>query len=258
MSGRLVMLVIALGLGGMAAWLANSMLQSQVDKVTAVNTTPVVVATTDIPYAARIQPIHVKVVQWPTESLPQGVFATTEEVVGKVVERTFESGTPLLRQKIKDHLGGSTLSAMITQGRRAMSVPVNDVTGVAGFVLPGNKVDIISSRQDGGSFILLDNVKVLAIDQEASPEKDKPAVVRALTLEVTPEDAEVLAKALQQGALRFTLRNPLDDLPATKRAELSPETPVVAERPAEPHGVTVIRWLGGGGYALDKCNGKEC
>lgn len=211
----LIMLIIALVLAGGAAWIANRWVDSQSGIKTIStnrNTVAVVVAANKIPFGTRIEATHIKLLEWPKNSVPSEVFTELQPVVGRVSQRSFITNEILLKPMIKEHLGGSTLSALITEGMRAMSVRVNDVVGVAGFILPGNKVDIIHAKGKGFStYTLLHNIKVLAIDQIASTEQDKPAVVRALTLEVTPKQSEKLVKSMKTGSLQFTLRNPLDD-----------------------------------------------
>jgi len=129
--------------------------------------------------------------------VPADSSTTLESVLGKVVQREFVAGEIILKSQVKDTLGGSNLSALITTDMRAVSVRVDDVMGVAGFVLPGNKVDIIAVQDDGITETLLKNIKVLAIDQQSTANTEKPAVVRTLTVEVTPKQAELLVKALK-------------------------------------------------------------
>jgi pilus assembly protein CpaB len=150
---------------------------------------------------------------------------------------------------------------------RALTVRVNDVIGVAGFLLPGNRVDVLSSRKDTSrravTETILRNIKVLAVDQTASTEQNEPVIVRAVTLEMTPAQAEVLVKARTEGEIQLTLRNPLDQQPETEpepEPEPKPATkPVVAQSAApksrpvssRPTTVTVIR-----GTKVDKTKTK--
>jgi pilus assembly protein CpaB len=136
---------------------------------------------------------------------------------------------------------------------RALTVRVDDVIGVAGFLLPGNRVDIVAVRRPPGgrsavSETLLQNVKVLAVDQTTSPDKNEPVVVRAVTLELTPKQAEQLAEATEEGKVRLTLRNPLDSVTVAAAPEPSPVAPPPKPKPATPKRVgprvgqvTVIR-----------------
>ena len=239
----LIMLIIALILAGGAALIAKRWVESKTGErpvAAEQNTVLVYVAATTIPFATRIDSTQIKLMSWPKNNVPSQAF--TEEdtktdpnaIIGKVTQRDFYTDEILLKPQIKEHLGGSTLSALIPEGKRAISVRVDDVAGVAGFILPGNKADIlatgikinctppprhfITSRTadtnatatQSGTYTLLPNIKILAIDQLASQDQDKPAVVRALTLEVTPKQAECLVQAMRTGPLQFTLRNPMD------------------------------------------------
>ena len=262
MNSRFItMLIIALVLAGGAAWIANRWIESQstVNVNVSKNTTAVVVASTNIPFGSRIEITQIKMLEWPKDSVPAEAFTQLQPVVGKVTQRSFIANEILLKPQIKEHLGGSTLSALITEGMRAMSVRVNDVVGVAGFILPGNKVDIIHAKGKGKSTrTLLHNIKVLAIDQTASTDQNKPAVVRALTLEVTPKQSETLVKAMKTGSLQFTLRNPLDDEELIKeKEELKPKKTVKRriKRPVVDTSIGILPW---GSKTEKKCKAKVC
>jgi len=132
-------------------------------------------------------------------------------------------------------LGGSTLASIVEPNKCAVTVRVDDIIGVAGFLLPGNRVDILSTRQESGNKraiteTILQDVKVLAVDQTASTDKDRPVVVRAVTLELKPSESEQLVKATTEGTLQLTLRNPLDSELVAKKEEKLEEKPV--EKPA--------------------------
>ncbi len=207
-----IMLIIALVFAGAAAWVAYRWVTTQPGQTVAdPNVTPIVVAAVEIPFGSKIDKIHVKMSNFPKDSIPDGAFTDSKLVIDKIAQRKFIANEVLLEPQVKKHLGGSTLSALITRGMRAVSVRVNDVVGVAGFIAPGNKVDIIATRKKGSTYPLLSNVKVLAIGQRASPNQEKPAVVKSLTLELTPADAKKVVDAGRKASLYFTLRNPLDD-----------------------------------------------
>lgn len=260
----LIMLVIALTLAAGAAWMANSWVQSQTNKqVTAEqNTIPVYVAANYIPYASHIDQTHIKLGEWPKDMVPKEAFTQEDTlndpkaIVGKIAQREFYPGEIILKPQIKDHVGGSSLSALIPEGMRAISVRVDDVVGVAGFILPGNKADIIVSRGEE-TFTLLKNIKILAIDQKASTEGDKNAmVVRALTLEVTPKQAEILVEAMRTGSLQFTLRNPMD---AGEPITVAATTPSVSDtkqiKPKEPLTVKILPWTS---QEFKECKDNSC
>ncbi len=213
-----------------AAWLANRWLETaRLNAERAGPTEPVVVAAVNIPFATKIEALHVKTVPWPRGNAPDGAIGDPAQAVGKVVNQTVVAGEPVLKSRVAEHLGGSTLSAFIERNKRAVSIRVNDVTGVGGFVLPGNQVDVLQTRKDAPSRLLLQNIKVLAVDQEASPDKDKPAIVKAVTLELTPEQSETLVGATQDGSIHLALRNPLDN-----QLSESPPVPPPVPPPAAP------------------------
>ncbi|MGW8369650.1 MAG: Flp pilus assembly protein CpaB, partial [Gammaproteobacteria bacterium] len=141
----------------------------------------------------------------------------------------------------------------VTEKMRAVTVRVDDVIGVAGFLLPNNRVDVLAARRDTSrravTETILRNIKVLAVDQTAATEKNEPVIVRAVTLEVKPEQAEILFKAREEGSILLTLRNPLEDEPVMTEAEPE-EKPVekaapaprrVSVAPTRPSNVTIIR-----------------
>lgn len=181
----------------------------------------IAVAVFDIDIGQRIRPDMVKLVDWPADSVPKGAFLDPQKLAGRVLRTSVLAGEPLSEAKLAPAgtLGG--LSALITQGKRAITVRVNDVIGVAGFALPGNYVDIIVStatdpqlqggqREQNISKIVLERILVLAVAQEVSRDETKPKVVNAVTLEVTPEQAEKLDLARSVGSLSLALRNQVD------------------------------------------------
>jgi pilus assembly protein CpaB len=243
----IIMLGIALLLSLLAAGVAKSWIQSQTvpDKGMSV-----VVAAIEIPFGVKIEESQVKVIAWPGNSAPpQGAYASKEQVINKVAMNKFYPDEVITEKRISEYLGGSTLSALIAKEYRAISVRVDDVVGVAGFILPGNKIDILATKMDrtankAATRTLLQNIKVLAVDQEASQEKEKPAIVRAVTLELKPEQAEIMVQAMQEGTIQLTLRNPLDsvveDAAVVEVAAVQPK-PVV-ER-SRKRVLKVIPWL---------------
>ena len=182
----------------------------------------IVVAAADINIGQRLTPEMLKLVEWPVHSMPKGAFDDPQKLAGRVLKTSILLGEPLSEAKLAPAgtLGG--LSALITEGRRAITVRVNDVIGVAGFALPGNYVDIIVStqtepqpqstapREQSISKIVLERILVLAVAQEVNRDETKPKVVNAVTLEVTPEQAEMLDLARSVGTLSLALRNQID------------------------------------------------
>jgi pilus assembly protein CpaB len=245
-SKALSMFIIALLLAGGAAWLANRWVaRLEPSRSAQPATEKVVVAALKIPFAQKIEAPQLKMAEWPRGSVPEGTFSDPAQVIGKVANQTIVVNEPVLQDRVVEHLGGSTLSAFIERRKRAVSVRVNDVTGVGGFVLPGNVVDVVKAQKDGRSHILLENIKVLAVDQEASPDKDKPAVVRAVTLELTPDEVETLVGATQEGEIHLALRNPLDNalIGREQQRTVAAATPPAVVKEPEKHWrtLTIIR-----------------
>ena len=247
------MFFVALLLGISAAWLANNWVEDRIRPGSDTAGTPVVVAALDIPFGQKIEQAQVKVVEWPSGNTPKGAFSDPLLLEGRIAKQSFLPGEVILEERVVEHLGGSTLASIVEPNKRAVTVRVNDVIGVAGFLLPGNRVDILTTRQRGDRAVtetILQDVKVLAVDQTASTDKDRPVVVRAVTLELTPAEAELLVKATAEGSLQLTLRNPLDSELVAKKEEKKEEPKVerkiervVYKRPvaSDKTNITVIR-----------------
>jgi pilus assembly protein CpaB len=179
----------------------------------------VVVAAVDIELGSKVNAEMLSTIDWPSSSLPPGAFRDTKELQDRIVKVTVMRGEPVLERKLSPvgTLGG--LSAVISEGKRAMTVRVNDVVGVAGFALPGNYVDVmVNAQQEKAkgeegkqmSKTVLERVLVLAVAQEAGRDDTKPKVVSAVTLELSPEDSEKLDLARSVGTLSLVLRNQVD------------------------------------------------
>lgn len=208
-----------------------------------------VVAVSDIDLGSRLTPAMLKSVEWPASSIPKGAFATPAELDSRVLRASVLSGEPVLESKLAPVGSKGGLSAVVAEGKRAMTVRVNDVIGVAGFALPGNYVDIIINTQEENaksgnkdqqiSKIVLEHILVLAVAQEVARDETKPKVVSAVTVEVTPDQAEKLDLARSVGTLSLMLRNQVDlkmagTDGATKATLLNtPPSPIVAVAKAE-------------------------
>jgi pilus assembly protein CpaB len=174
----------------------------------------VVVAASTIDSGLPLLANQVRTLTWPAAAAPQGAFDGIEKVIGRVARQTMVPGEPVLESRLApvDVKGG--LSATLESGKRAITVRVNDVIGVAGFALPGSYVDVLVSARDGRndpfSKIVLARVKVLAVAQETAGDPAKPKVVNAVTLELSPTEAERLDLARSVGSLSLALRNELD------------------------------------------------
>ena len=186
--------------------------------------TRVVVAAADIGQGTRILPASLQLTDWPSGSLPPGAILDVKLLEGRIARGDIARGEPVLESKLAPAgtLGG--LSSVVSSGKRAMTVRVNDVVGVAGFALPGNYVDILvnlaPSNSDlapnAGSIskIVLERILVLAVAQESAVDDSKPRVVNAVTLELTPDQVEKLDLARSIGSLSLVLRNQVESQPA--------------------------------------------
>lgn len=219
------------------------------------NTNKVAVALVDINLGGRLSPEMVRMVDWPASAVPPGAITDVKLVETRVARTSIQRGEPIMEGKLAPPGTKGGLSAVVADGKRAMTVRVNDVVGVAGFALPGNFVDILVNTQEEGakgsgnkdqaiSKIVLERILVLAIAQESSRDETKPKVVNAVTLELTPDQAEKLDLARSVGTLSLVLRNQIDPKPvntggATKaslldvKATPEPEAkPVTTPKPA--------------------------
>lgn len=176
----------------------------------------VVVSNRDLPFGSVIHKDHLKEIEWPAETVPDGAFSSIDEIYeGADGERhaikAIYKNEPLYQRKVSGFGERATMSGKLADDMRAFSIRINDVSGVAGFLLPGDRVDIMLTRKekDAGlvSDLILQNVVILGIDQLADEERNKPVVARTATVEVTPQQAQKLAVAQQAGTLSLTLRN---------------------------------------------------
>ena len=235
-----IMMALAVVLGLLAVALAASWLLNAPGATSG----RIVVARTDVDIGQRLTPEMFKLADWPTDSVPKGAFTDPAPLGGRVLRSSLLAGEPISEAKLAPAgtLGG--LSALITEGKRAITVRVNDVIGVAGFTLPGNYVDIIVStetmpdpnatraREQSISKIVLERILVLAVAQEVNRDETKPKVVNAVTLEVTPAEAEKLDLARSVGTLSLALRNQVDPAAAaTLGATKENLLPAVAAAP---------------------------
>lgn len=244
----LLLVLFSLTLGVVAALAANNWLQLRLTpsaEASINNNATVVAASINIPFGAKVEARHLKVIEMPKGSAPPGAFESLEEVEGKVATQAIVTGEILLANRFADHQAGSTLAAVVSERMRAVTVRVDDVVGVAGFLLPGNRVDILASRKENRRSItstILRNIKVLAVDQTAAIDQNDPVIVRAVTLEMTPKQAEILIKGQQEGSIQLTLRNPLDEEVYVEAVTPTPKPAkkTIAYRAPAPS-VTVIR-----------------
>jgi pilus assembly protein CpaB len=252
------MIAFAVMFGLLAVFIAQSWLNSAAEQrmrsleanKKPVSTSTIVVASKPLRFGNELTTAQLNEVEWPAKSLPAGAFAKISDVLngGKRIALTaIEPNEPVLNSKITGPGQRATLSAMLRDGLKAATVRVNDIEGVGGFVLPGDHVDVTLTRQvdkaNASTEVVLQNVRVLAIDQIADERVDKPAVVKAVTLEVDVVGAQKLSLAASIGSLSLMLRKAGEaNSQYTRRITLSdlgaPSTPTAV--PKGPVGVTTV------------------
>lgn len=238
----LIVIVLAIVLGLIAVYLANIWLggvEQKQQQSTAPAMIKVAVARLDMDYGTVITPEMVRIAELPADAVPQGTFGSLAELLPmnkpRVALRPISVNEPILAVRVSGENGRATMSALLRPDMRAVSVRINDVSGVAGFVVPGEMVDVLVTRALPGGMggaaeitdVLLQNVRVLAIDQNASETVEKPQVSRTVTLESSQVDAQKLALAERVGSLSLVLRKPAD--PAKQEVAPSPVVTVSAD-----------------------------
>ncbi len=213
-----IVLVGALLFGLLAAFSVSRYLSSA--QAYTKNLTRVAVAKVAIPVGSKIIPEQLMMVQFPKESTPDGTFESPEKLVGRVAVLNIAPREPITESRLAPEGTAGGLSAVIPEGYRAMTVKVDDVVGISGFIMPGTLVDVVvvinpeerAGMKDPISKIVLQNIKVLANGQNIDqPENQRDAnSVKAVTLLVTPEQAEKLALATSEGRLQLVMRNSID------------------------------------------------
>lgn len=202
----------------------------------------IVLASRALPVGASLSTADVKLVAWPSSSPLPGAFSTIDEVVGRGIVISISPNEPIIESKLAPKEAGAGLSPAIPRGMRAISVKVNEVIGVAGFVVPGTRVDVLATVRrpdDAITRVLVPNVEVLTAgtryDQERAHDA-KPIPSSVVTLMVTPSEAERIALASAEGQVTLMLRNPLDvsepPTPGARLARLVDDTPTGPAAPA--------------------------
>ena len=225
-------LAVAILAGGGLAYGTYNMMQAAPAPSGNMATQAVVVAAADLELGTALKKDDLKVVQFPQGAAPEGSFTSAADLVGRGLIVPMVKNEPVLSAKLASKEAGAGLPPVIPEGMRAVSVRVNEVVGVAGYVLPGNRVDVVAtasptdSRSDTTSKVVLSNVQVLTAGtrMEQSDAENKPMQVTVVTLLVNPEQAERLALASTEGKIQLALRNPLDtgapDTPGIRTAGL--------------------------------------
>lgn len=218
----LIILVVALAAGLAAVFLTKAMVDQRVGtgpQVTQVKTVPVVVAKVDLKMGTRLDKMMLDTIEWPEKSLPDNYFKSVDEAVGDeppIVLKQMKKGEVLLHYKLSPHGARGGLPAKIPEDMRAITIAVTEVRGVAGFVLPGNFVDVLHTTKVGRkdnqpvTRVLMQNVEVLGVDQISSEDEQDPKVVNAVTLLVSTTDGQKITLASNVGELNLLLRNEYD------------------------------------------------
>jgi pilus assembly protein CpaB len=244
----LIGLVIAL----VVAFLLSSFVYKQFQKASIIkptSTQSLVVAAVPLPLGTRLESSNVRVIQWPANQSVAGMFTRVEDVANRAIITPLAENEPVLEAKLSPKESGAGMPSTIPEGMRALSVAVNEVVGVAGFVIPGTTVDVLVTGRvlganSGGSAnitrTILENVRVLASGQKIEPDREgKPQTVAVITLLVSPDDATKLTMASTQGKIQLALRNTIDTKKNDPKAVLdaslfSAEGAVI--KPARPTG----------------------
>jgi pilus assembly protein CpaB len=215
-----LMLAVALASGGLAALLAMRYLQQ---KATPLAAQPVkanmVVAARPLPVGTILSDEHVRTLAWTGGPLPIGYLGSPQEAVGRGLMGNLQENEPLLESKLAPKGAGGGLPIIISEGKRGLTMRVNEVSGVSGFVTPNTRVDVLLTMEnvntagEPATRIIMQDMRVLAAGQSIQPDKEgKPQSVPVVTFLVTPEQAETLALASQQGSIQLALRNQLDTM----------------------------------------------
>ena len=234
--GALVALGLAVLFGVLAVMLANKWMSGQVSDQGGMGRDPialakVVIATENVEIGAPLTGKNLALADWPRANIPKGAFEQITDVEGRVAVTRLTAGQPILAAELAAPGSGAGLVALLPEGARAISIRVDDVSGVSGFVLPNTFVDVISIETQGGrevATIILEMVRVLAIAQETQSEEGKAKVVNTVTLQLSPEEATKLALKVRQGSIHLTLRSPLEQ---PREEMVAAQVPTEAPRP---------------------------
>jgi pilus assembly protein CpaB len=220
-----VVFLLAVTAGGALAYGTYNYVQRQPTAAASFPTHPVVIAAADLGIGTELRREDLKAIDWPANAVPAGAFSSPDEIVGRGLVLPVIQNEPIVPLKLASKEAGAGLPPVIPTGLRALSVRVNEVIGVAGYVTPGTRVDVVTTinptnaQGEVTSKVVLNNVQVLAAGTklEQSPADKKPITVTVVTLLVDPDQAERLTLASTEGKIQLALRNPLDSgTPATR------------------------------------------
>ncbi len=238
-----VLAIAVLAGGGLAYGTYNFIQNQPVKTVAAAAGQPVVVAAADLQLGSELKKEDLQVISFPAGQTPAGAFSKTSDVIGRGLIVPVVKNEPILDAKLASKEAGAGLPPVIPEGMRAVSVRVNEVVGVAGYVLPGTRVDVLATaspteaHSDTTTKVILSNVQVLTAGtrMEQDQDKGKPMQVTVVTLLVTPDQSERLALASTEGKVQLALRNPLDqgapETPGIKTAGLMGTVKAAPARP---------------------------
>jgi pilus assembly protein CpaB len=234
-SKSILALAVALGfLAALAGYAGLKATAAQVAQNNSKHFVPVVVAATDLTFGTKLDRAQLRVARYPKESVPMGAYSDIDSVAGQTCKIFLAGKEPITATKLSSRGGG--LSMLVRPGLRATSLEVNQVSGVSGFVLPGDRVDVLATVDGRGADqtavtkTILQNAEVLASGQKTTQQDNKPITVQAVTILVDPVGAERLALALHEGRLHLVLRNP-EDLDTLHVAALNTEEMLTGQTP---------------------------
>ncbi len=235
-----LLLVLALGFGTAAAYLALNYIRNQTTPLLSAEAPKgqVILAMKDLPIGAIVGEQDIRTVDWPGDALPPGFLSVPEEVVGRGIITPVKLNEPFLEGKLAPRGAGGGITTIITEGLRALSVRVDEVIAVAGFVIPGTRVDVLLTKQVSGQNItraILQNVQILAAGQSIQTDAEgKPQTVAVITVLLSPDQAELLTLAANDGRIQMTLRNAMDTLQVVTQGARSDALLSVGRRTSSP------------------------
>jgi pilus assembly protein CpaB len=230
--GSLITLLGSLVLAAFVAWVGNAWIEMKYGTVaTPPESVKVLAAAKDLPIGSKIDPTSLKILEFPPGSAPEGHLTAPEQILGKRLKEPVYAGEVILSRRLLEDSAANMLSVIITPGKRALAVRVDDIIGVSGFILPGSHVDVIASRDGQKVHTVLQDIKVLSVDQALTAESNA-LHAKTVSLEVDPRQAEILMEATESGSVRLALRHQTDR--GMEPASLVKEATARIE-PADPH-----------------------
>jgi len=244
-NARIVVLAIAIGAGGIAAYLASGSGEkpAPAQPVAQLQTVDILIAKSDIALGQSVKPDDIQWQSWPSATASGSLISRAsradaiKEITGSIARSPFIAGEPIREQKLVKADGSGFMAAILPQGYRAVSTEVSPETGAGGFILPNDRVDVLLTKKDKNpdgkgpdvavSEVILSNIRVLAIDQAPKEKEGSSTLVgRTVTLELKPDQTEMLARSRQSGTLSLALRSIADiktvekpEEPAERRGE---------------------------------------